>query len=80
MLGWMRRHCKLDLILVLPDGSRTLIPAAWTDLDPSKPVGRQLDLPPTRTRVAALSGSAAGVVDHYEHQQLVALCGESVFL
>ena len=31
----MRRHGKLDLILVLPDGSRTLIPAAWTDLDPS---------------------------------------------
>jgi len=33
----MRRHGKLDLILVLPDGSRTLIPAAWTDLDPSTP-------------------------------------------
>ena len=24
-------------ILVLPDGSRTLIPASWTDLDPSAP-------------------------------------------
>src|SRR5262249_11543357 len=37
LLGWMRRHGKLDLVLVLPDGSRTLIPAAWTDLDPSTP-------------------------------------------
>src|SRR6266849_5332938 len=37
LLGWMRRHGKLDLILVLPDGSRSLIPAAWTDLDPSAP-------------------------------------------
>ena len=35
LLGWMRRHGALDLILVLPDGSRTLIPASWTDLDPS---------------------------------------------
>ena len=35
LLGWMRRHGTLDLILVLPDGSRTLIPAFWTDLDPS---------------------------------------------
>jgi len=32
--GWMRRHGRLDLILVLPDGSKSLIPAGWTDLDP----------------------------------------------
>jgi Family of unknown function (DUF5372) len=37
LLGWMRRHGQLDLILVLPDGSRTLIPASWTNLDPSTP-------------------------------------------
>ncbi len=37
LLGWMRRHGQLDLILVLPDGSRSLIPASWTDLDPSAP-------------------------------------------
>lgn len=30
----MRRHGKLDLLLVLPDGSKSLIPAAWTDLQP----------------------------------------------
>jgi hypothetical protein len=32
--GWMRRHGRLDLILVLPDGSKSLMPASWTDLDP----------------------------------------------
>src|SRR5207244_10083037 len=37
LLGWMRRHGKLDLILVLPDGSRSLIPASWTDLDSAAP-------------------------------------------
>ena len=31
VFGWMRRQGRLDLILVLPDGSRSLIPAAWTD-------------------------------------------------
>ena len=29
----MRRHGELELLLVLPDGSKSLIPAAWTDLD-----------------------------------------------
>ncbi|MEJ7715341.1 MAG: hypothetical protein WKF40_06415 [Thermoleophilaceae bacterium] len=29
----MRRGGALGLILVLPDGSRSLIPAAWTDLE-----------------------------------------------
>src|SRR5262249_50928610 len=32
--GWMRRHGRLDLILVLPDGSKSLMPGSWTDLDP----------------------------------------------
>lgn len=27
----MRRHGRLELLLVLPDGSKSLIPAAWTD-------------------------------------------------
>jgi len=35
LIGWMRRRGALELILVLPDGSRALIPAAWTDLEPS---------------------------------------------
>jgi len=32
LMGWMRRGGRLELILVLPDDSRALIPAAWTDL------------------------------------------------
>jgi len=34
LIGWMRRGGRLELILELPDGSRSLIPAAWTDLEP----------------------------------------------
>jgi len=30
----MRRHGTLGLILVLPDGTRRLVPAAWTDVEP----------------------------------------------
>jgi hypothetical protein len=32
LMGWMRRHGSLELIVVLPDGSHLLVPAAWTDL------------------------------------------------
>jgi hypothetical protein len=38
LIGWMRRRRRLELILVLADGSRLLVPAAWTDLEDS--VGR----------------------------------------
>ena len=31
MLGGMRRHGVVELLLVLPDGSKSLIPAGWTD-------------------------------------------------
>jgi hypothetical protein len=30
----MRRHGRLELVLELPDGGRSLIPAAWTNLEP----------------------------------------------
>jgi hypothetical protein len=36
LLGWMRRRGELLLTLVLPDGTRSLIPAAWTDLQGDK--------------------------------------------
>ena len=32
VLGWSHRQGQLRLLLVLPDGSRSLIPASWTDL------------------------------------------------
>ena len=33
LIGWMRRRRRLELIVVLGDGSRLLLPAAWTDLE-----------------------------------------------
>jgi hypothetical protein len=33
VLGSMRRHGAVELLVVLPDGSKRLIPAAWTDLE-----------------------------------------------
>ena len=33
LAGWMRRQRQLELILVLRDGSRLLVPAKWTDLE-----------------------------------------------
>ena len=38
VLGSMLRHGALELLVVLPDGSKRLIPAAWTDLE--SPPGR----------------------------------------
>ena len=35
VLGGMRRHGVVELLLVLPDGSKSLVPAAWTDAQPS---------------------------------------------
>lgn len=32
VLGWSHRQGQLHLLLVLPDGSRSWIPAFWTDL------------------------------------------------
>src|SRR6202034_4653383 len=32
VFGWMRKHGQLELCLVLPDGSKSLIPASWTDV------------------------------------------------
>ena len=36
VLGWTHRNEILHLTLVLPDGSRSLIPAHWTDLSGRK--------------------------------------------
>src|SRR5260370_53411 len=33
VLGQRRVRGRLELLVVLPDGSKSLIPAAWTDLD-----------------------------------------------
>ena len=35
VLGGMRRHGAMELLLELPDGSKSLVPAAWTDVEPA---------------------------------------------
>ena len=40
VLGSMRRHGAAELLVVLPDGSKRLIPAAWTDLEQPAAVRR----------------------------------------
>jgi hypothetical protein len=43
LIGWMRRRRRLELILVLGDGSRLLVPAAWTDLErPVEPLRAEM--------------------------------------
>jgi hypothetical protein len=37
VLGSMRRHGVTELLVVLPEGSKRLIPAAWAD--PEDPAG-----------------------------------------
>ena len=49
VLGWTHRHGSMHLTLVLPDGSRSLIPAAWTNLNES---GRQ-NLPSANNRMTS---------------------------
>jgi hypothetical protein len=41
VLGWNHRNDILHLALVLPDGTRSFIPAQWTDLDITDTQNRQ---------------------------------------
>ena len=43
VLGGMTRHGVMELLLVLPDGSKSLVPAAWTDAKPSGAMERDGD-------------------------------------
>jgi hypothetical protein len=52
VLGSMRRHGAAELLVVLPDGSKRLIPAAWTDLEQ----------PPGRDDAAATLGSVSDLL------------------
>jgi Family of unknown function (DUF5372) len=55
VLGSMLRHGAMELLVVLPDGSKRLIPAAWTDLE--TPPGRDgSDGPGTLGSAADLLG------------------------
>jgi hypothetical protein len=46
VLGWCRRRRELQLMLVLPDGTRSLVPAAWTNLQ-NAPQPPTLNMPRT---------------------------------
>jgi hypothetical protein len=71
VLGRMRRHGLAELLLVLPDGSKSLIPAAWTDLhettggEAAEPgtVGSLADLLACHELVAGLAARVAEAVD-----------------
>lgn len=59
VLGGQRRCGRMHLLVVLSDGSKTLLPAEWTDLEPSvaaadPAVGSLADLLATVGLVAAL--------------------------
>jgi hypothetical protein len=55
VLGRMRRHGALELVLELPDGSKSMMPAVWTDQ--AGPAAEGEDVPagePTLGRVSDL--------------------------
>jgi hypothetical protein len=39
VLGQMRRHGAVELLVVLPDGSKTLLPQVWTDQEDRGSIG-----------------------------------------
>ena len=69
VIGAMRRLGRDELLVVLPDGSKTLIPAAWTDRDTTANEDQALD-----------QGTAilAGPAELLEARELVAgLCARA---
>jgi Family of unknown function (DUF5372) len=80
VLGSMRRHGAAELLVVLPDGSKRLIPAAWTDLeqpaggdDAAATLGSVWDL----LRASVLvSGLSARVADSREQAARKSPCKE----
>jgi hypothetical protein len=68
VLGRMRRHGAAELLVVLPDGSKRMIPQAWTDQGPdaagddggvAPALGGISDLLAASALVSALSASAS---------------------
>ena len=63
VLGRMRRHGEVELLVVLPDGSKRLVPAAWTDLDRPPGAADAGDGPATLGSVPDLLGLSVLVSD-----------------
>jgi hypothetical protein len=82
MLGSLRRHGRLELLLVLPDGSKSLVPAAWTDLednDVEKAAGMAATLGSLEDLLAAsrlVSALSARVADGEEQAARQSPCKE----
>ena len=55
LFSWCHRQGNLYLTLVLPDGSRSLIPAAWTDLDKKFQTSCSADERPISATLGSLS-------------------------
>ena len=64
LFSWSHRNGSLRLTLVLPDGSRSLIPAAWTDLDMNN-----LQTPPPDDRPS--TSATLGSLSHLLHARKV---------
>jgi hypothetical protein len=66
VLGRLRRHGQAELLVVLPDGSKRMIPQTWTDAEPAPEgdaaatLGALGDLLAACALVSALSGSEEG--------------------
>ena len=70
VLGGMRRHGAMELLLELPDGSKSLVPAWWTDIGTAGmdqagsglvTLGSLADLLRVCQLIADLRGQAAGM-------------------
>jgi Family of unknown function (DUF5372) len=69
VLGGMRRHGAMELLLELPDGTKALVPAAWTNAQPPLggdagrigTLGSLADLLHVGALIAELRGQAAGM-------------------
>src|SRR5438046_10632342 len=66
VLGRLRRHGGVELLVVLPDGSKRMIPQAWTDSQPAgggdsvATLGGLGDLLAACVLVSAMSGGEQG--------------------
>jgi hypothetical protein len=77
VLGRLRRHGDVELLVILPDGSKRMIPQAWTDQEPAvgeddagaaATLGGISDLLAASALVSALSACAAAAAEQAARQ------------
>jgi hypothetical protein len=54
---WRRKHGGMDLLVVLPNGRKRLVPQAWTDADPAAGTDVDEDVAATLATVQDLSAA-----------------------